>query len=138
MYYGDKWNPKNDPSYDGLKIYDNDDAFFGTGNEVRADKICVYSDGVLVGGTEPDGSTPATTTSSTGSEILWGDANLDGSVDVADAVAVASFVGNSDKNVLESQGLLSADVHSNGNGINANDALVIQQYLSGTITELPA
>lgn len=138
MYYGDKWNPKNDPSYDGLKIYDNDDAFFGTGNEVKADKICVYSDGVLVGGTEPDGSTPATTTSSTGSEILWGDANLDGSVDVADAVAVASFVGNSDKNVLESQGLLNADVHSNGNGINANDALVIQQYLSGTITKLPA
>lgn len=138
MYYGDKWNPKNDPSYDGLKIYDNDDAFFGTGNEVKADNICVYSDGVLVGGTEPDGSTPSTTTSSTGSEILWGDANLDGSVDVADAVAVASFVGNSDKNALESQGLLNADVHSNGNGINANDALVIQQYLSGTITELPA
>lgn len=140
MYYGDKWNPENDPSYKDLKIYDTDDAFFGTGNEVKTDNICVYSDGVLVGGIEPDGSVAEKTepTTESSSEILWGDANADGSIDVADAVAVASYVGDSKTNTLTAQGLINADVHSNGNGINANDALVIQQYLSNAITKLPA
>ncbi|MDD7184420.1 MAG: glycoside hydrolase family 9 protein [Oscillospiraceae bacterium] len=140
MYYGDKWNPENDPSYKDLKIYDTDDAFFGTGNEVKTDNICVYSDGVLVGGIEPDGSVAEKTepTTESSSEILWGDANADGSIDVADAVAVASYVGDSKTNTLTAQGLVNADVHSNGNGINANDALVIQQYLSNAITTLPA
>ncbi|MCQ2460024.1 MAG: glycoside hydrolase family 9 protein [Ruminococcus sp.] len=58
MYYGDKWDPSNDWSYDGLEMYTEDDAFFGNGNEKKTDKICVYADGVLVGGIEPDGSTP--------------------------------------------------------------------------------
>ncbi|MGN0407717.1 MAG: glycoside hydrolase family 9 protein, partial [Bacteroides sp.] len=140
MYYGDKWNPENDPSYKDLKIYDTDDAFFGTGNEVKTDNICVYSDGVFVGGIEPDGSVPEKSepTTESNSEILWGDANADGSVDVADAVAVASYVGDSKTNTLTAQGLVNADVHSNGNGINANDALVIQQYLANKLTELPA
>ncbi len=140
MYYGDKWNPGNDPSYKDLKIYDTDDAFFGTGNEVKTDNICVYSDGVLVGGIEPDGSVAEKTepTTESSSEILWGDANADGSIDVADAVAVASYVGDSKTNTLTAQGLVNADVHSNGNGINANDALVIQQYLANKLTTLPA
>ncbi|MBR6834577.1 MAG: dockerin type I repeat-containing protein, partial [Oscillospiraceae bacterium] len=56
LYYGDKWDPKNDWSYEELKIFKEDDAFFGNGNEVRNDRICVYDDGVLVGGTEPDGT----------------------------------------------------------------------------------
>lgn len=64
-YYGDIWDPKNDWSYDGLTIYTNDDAFFGTGNEVKTDKICVYTDGVLIGGVEPDGSVPDTGSSET-------------------------------------------------------------------------
>lgn len=60
LYYGDKWDPTNDWSYDGLKIYKEDDAFFGNGNEERNDHICVYDDGVLVGGIEPDGTEPDT------------------------------------------------------------------------------
>jgi hypothetical protein len=65
MYYGDKWDPTNDTSYEGLKIFTEDDAFFGTGNEVKTDKICVYTDGVLIGGVEPDGSVPDTGSSET-------------------------------------------------------------------------
>lgn len=89
---------------------------------------------------KPDGSVAEKTepTTESSSEILWGDANADGSIDVADAVAVASYVGDSKTNTLTAQGLVNADVHSNGNGINANDALVIQQYLSNAITTLPA
>ena len=42
--------------------------YFGDGNEVKSDYICVYAGGELVGGTEPNGSTPKpaeTTTTST-------------------------------------------------------------------------
>lgn len=58
MYYGDKWDPSNDPSYKGLEIYKEDDAFFGTGNELKAEGICIYDGDVFVGGVEPDGSVP--------------------------------------------------------------------------------
>ncbi|HAJ98199.1 MAG TPA: glycoside hydrolase [Ruminococcus sp.] len=59
MYYGDNWNPENDWSYQGLPSL-SDSEMFGDNNEVKTDYICVYDDGVLVGGIEPDGSTPAT------------------------------------------------------------------------------
>ena len=60
MYYGDTWDPTNDWSYDGLKIGKSED-FFAVDDppETRTDHICVYDNGVLVGGIEPDGSTPA-------------------------------------------------------------------------------
>lgn len=58
LYYGDSWDPTDDPSYKDLKMFDVDDAFFGTGNEVRTDNICIYDNGVLVGGIEPDGTVP--------------------------------------------------------------------------------
>ncbi|MDE5945843.1 MAG: hypothetical protein K2G63_00845 [Oscillospiraceae bacterium] len=67
---------------------------------------------------------------------LKGDANLDEVVDVADVVAVASYIGNPEKNVLSEQGISNADVHSRGNGINANDALLIQQYIAKIIDSL--
>lgn len=63
-YYGDNWDPTNDWSYQGLTMYQQDDAFFGTGNEVKNENMCVYSDGVLIGGIEPDGTKPDTGTSS--------------------------------------------------------------------------
>ena len=60
MYYGDFWDPANDWSYEGLEIGDST-AFFAVDDppEKRTDHICVYDDGVLVGGIEPDGSEPA-------------------------------------------------------------------------------
>lgn len=67
---------------------------------------------------------------------LRGDANLDGSVDIADVVAVASYVSDSEKNPLKPQGMINGDVQGDGNGINANDALAIQQFLANIITVL--
>ena len=60
MYYGDIWDPSNDWSYDGLKIGKSED-FFAVDDppETRTDHMCVYDNGVLVGGIEPDGSKPA-------------------------------------------------------------------------------
>ena len=81
--------------------------------------------------------TTTVTTSKSDSEILYGDANLDKSVDIADAVAVASFVGDSKKNTLSADALANADVQNIGDGVTANDALAIQQFLAGSIKELP-
>ena len=58
MYYGDIWDPSNDWSYQDLKIGKSED-FFAVDDppEKRTDYICIYDDGVLVGGIEPDGTT---------------------------------------------------------------------------------
>ena len=57
LYYGDQWDASNDWSYQDLPVL-TDSEMFGDGNEVKSDYICVYAGGELVGGTEPNGSTP--------------------------------------------------------------------------------
>ncbi|MDE6021361.1 MAG: glycoside hydrolase family 9 protein [Ruminococcus sp.] len=65
LYYGDKWDPTNDWSYQGItKCSDT----YQDGSETRTDYICVYSDGVLVGGIEPNGKKPQQTSSDTTTE----------------------------------------------------------------------
>lgn len=77
------------------------------------------------------------TTTTTPTVTKWGDANCDGTVNVSDAVAVTAFVSNSTKNTLSAQGEINADVHENGNGLNATDAYAIQQYATSIIETLP-
>ena len=125
MYYGDFWDPTNDWSYQGLKIGDSGD-FFAVDDppEERADHICIYADGVLVGGIEPDGTEPekkddpktstttSTTTTTTGpkpttttttttigpvDEITYGDTNCDGKVELADAILIMQALANPNK-----------------------------------------
>ncbi len=82
LYYGDNWDPTNDWSYQGItKCVDT----YQNGSETRTDYICVYSDGVLIGGIEPDGTTP-------GQTGIAGDINGDGEVSVADAVLMKKFL----------------------------------------------
>lgn len=126
LYYGDQWDASNDWSYQGLPVL-TDSEMFGDGNEVQTDYICVYAGGELVGGIEPDGSTPkpietttteitttttttttttatttvttteGQTTSQTGTSnsntvsVLYGDVNLDGKVDLTDAITMNKY-----------------------------------------------
>ena len=64
-----------------------------------------------------------------------GDANCDGKVSVADAVAILQSIGNPDKFELNTQGRVNADVDGIV-GITANDALMIKKYDAGVISEL--
>lgn len=145
MYYGDKWDPTNDTSYDGLKIFKEDDAFFGTGNEVKAENICVYSDGVHVGGTEPDGSVPDTGTKDPDDKVIYGDADCDGEVLLNDAILIMQAIGNpdvygvngSDKSHITAQGKINGDVANVGDELTNADALAIQKYLLHLIDKLP-
>lgn len=58
--WGNNWNPSDDWSHQGLNIEKDN----WTGTPVKTDHICVYDNGVLVGGVEPYGSTPVATTTS--------------------------------------------------------------------------
>lgn len=86
--------------------------------------------------TEPS-ETTTTTTSSVSPGIVYGDANLDGSVDIADAVALASYIGDSANNPLSDKALVNSDVQNVGDGVTSGDVLAIQQYLASIITSLP-
>ena len=67
--------------------------------------------------------------------LITGDTNADGGIDIADALAIASYVGDPSENQLNESSLTNADV--NGDGfVDTIDILVIQQYLAGIITEL--
>ena len=85
---------------------------------------------------KPTTTTTKTTTTSE-NDILWGDVNVDGKVEIADVVAAAAFVGDSENNPLDVQGIVNGDVQNNGDGITAGDVLAIQQYLASIVKELP-
>lgn len=72
-------------------------------------------------------TTKPTGSSTTGSEdILWGDANIDGNVTIADAVLIMQSLANPNEYKLTTQGQLNADVVGKGDGITTKDALTIQ------------
>ncbi len=69
--------------------------------------------------------------------VVYGDVNGNGDVDVADAIAVMSYVTNSEKFPLSNEQLLAGDVYQAGDGVGINDAVSIQKYLTKLISVLP-
>jgi len=67
----------------------------------------------------------------------YGDANLDGKVTVADAVAILQYIANKDKYMLTEIGKKNADCYNVGDGITGSDALAIQKLDAKVITSLP-
>lgn len=68
---------------------------------------------------------------------MWGDVDLSGDVEIADAVKILCYVTDPDNNVLEPQGIINGDVYQTGDGISVQDALSIQKYLAQVIKVLP-
>ena len=76
--------------------------------------------------------------------VVWGDANCDGQVDMADAVLIMQSlanpnkygVGGTDEKAITEQGKANADVDTSTKGITSNDALQIQLYLLKKIATL--
>ncbi len=66
----------------------------------------------------------------------WGDANVDDEVNMGDVVAIMRYQANPDEFSLKPVGKLNADVFNNGDGPTNNDALSIQRYEAGLITNL--
>ncbi len=74
-------------------------------------------------------------TSSTEDETVYGDANCDTQVNLADAVLIMQHKANPSKYTVTANGVLNGDVDETGNGLTNKDALKIQQFLLG-LTEL--
>ena len=87
-----------------------------------------------VGGTNREGTSNVTPVDD---KTVYGDANLDGKVTVADAVAILQHVALKDKYGLVDEALNNADVYSRGDGVTAMDALSIQKLDAGVIKSLP-
>ena len=68
---------------------------------------------------------------------IMGDANVDGKVDISDVVLIRRYLTNSKKYPITAKGLENSDVHGQGNGINAQDAVTVQQFVLGTVNTLP-
>lgn len=74
--------------------------------------------------------------------IIWGDANCDGEVQLNDAVLVMQSIGNPDgygiggteETAITAKGVKNADVIGNNDGLTNSDALAIQKYTLKLIT----
>ena len=81
-------------------------------------------------------STTTTTESDEKVEVtLWGDANCDGKVTIADATAIIQALGNADEYKLSEQGAVNADVIDNGDGVTGADANAIQAIEAGFVKQ---
>lgn len=91
------------------------------------------------------GSASALPLTGSAAEKLYGDANLDGAVDMSDCVLIMQSLANPSKygvtgtseKHITADGSDLADVSERGNGLTSNDALSIQRYLLGSIKTLP-
>lgn len=78
-----------------------------------------------------------TTTTLPVADGLAGDANGDGIVNMGDAVLIMQSLANPSQFKINPANANKADVYQRGTGITNMDALSIQKYLLGLITELP-
>lgn len=69
--------------------------------------------------------------------VVYGDANCDGVVSIADSTSILQSLGNADLFALSEQGAVNADVYNRGDGITAMDAISIQNYDAKLIDTLP-
>lgn len=134
--WGNSWDPSDDWSHQDLVQFD--DAFKGTPE--KTEYICVYDDGVLVGGTEPDGTTPETPSASQPSVppssdncSVTGDIDLNGITDVTDLSILAITLA--DKKELKGQAKINADVDRDGE-VKLSDLARMKQFLSKVIEKL--
>lgn len=79
----------------------------------------------------------AAVSSGIGGDIIYGDANCDKAVDIADATKILQNIGNGDKYPLTEQGMKNADCCDPGGGITALDALAVQKLDAKVIDSLP-
>ncbi len=109
----------------------------------------VISDGTTTTTSTTVASTTTTQTETTDissvSNIVYGDANRDNDINMADAVLILQSIANPDKygengtekDHITAQGMINADCSGSGDGVTSKDALAIQKYTLKLISSLP-
>lgn len=126
------WNPEDDWSHQDLSI--EDDNWKGT--PVKTDHICVYDAGVLVGGIEPDGSTPVIPTPTATPTLVYGDANGDGGANSVDFALFRLYLLGVKSEMPSKDWKTSCDLNGD-KSINSIDFAILKSYLLGIIHKLP-
>ncbi len=70
------------------------------------------------------------------SDTISGDANCDGIVTIADSVSILQYLANSSEYPLSETAMTNADINNVGDGVNVEDALLIQKYDAGIVMAL--
>ncbi|MBQ3914973.1 MAG: carbohydrate-binding protein, partial [Ruminococcus sp.] len=79
-------------------------------------------------------TTTTTTVTASGNEPYLGDADLSGSISIADVVTVLQYAANHEKYALEPDAFANADVDADGD-VTVNDAFIIQQVDANLIPQ---
>lgn len=117
----------------------------GTGSEIVAgytngSEAVKYSvgtnDGQILIEQEPTTTEPTTEPPSDVTELLYGDADLNGTVEIADVVAIMVHL-TTPGGTLSAEAMNNADVYQRGDGVGNMDALAVQKSIAQLITELP-
>ena len=87
---------------------------------------------MLVGGIEPDGTTPETGTTPDDTTGLLGDVNCDGSVAIADAVLLNRYLAEDSAIAITEQGQRNADCNAD-TMLNPQDVQMIMQHIANLI-----
>lgn len=114
------WNPTDDWSHKGLKVVE--DSWKGTPE--KTDNICVYDNGVLVGGTEPDGTTPGG--NNPDPTVKPGDLNNDKAIDALDLTLLKMHILG--VKILEGNALKAADIDASG-AVDAIDYVQLKKII---------
>ena len=87
----------------------------------------------------PEQGENPSTQPTTGSEedLLWGDADDNGEVNINDVVVIMAYANDESNDFVNAKAKKQADVFNNGDGVNASDAVSVQKYLAKILSELP-
>lgn len=167
--YGSGWDASNDFSNKEILTGGSTTDESGTVHGIVSPYVPVYINGELYYGYEPDGTykdglgdagasdpeppevtepvTDPTTLPPTepDDDVVYGDANCDGNLALADAILIMQALGNpdayavggSDASAMTKQGAINSDCANVGDGITNRDALAVQKKLLKLIDVLP-
>lgn len=143
--------PDNDKFWDSTNDWSFQTLEKGNTNVKITPYICMYDSGVLIWGTEPDGTTPepgqtipgtddTTTTTTTpttpSTATLHGDVNCDGVVKIDDVVLLNRFIAEDKSITITLQGRQNAECTGSA-PIDSDDSTAILMYLAKLIDKLP-
>lgn len=87
--------------------------------------------------TEEPVTTTTTTTASEDEDVVLGDSDLSGDVELNDAVLIMCHIADEESFPMDEQQKNNADVYQRGDGVNNMDALSIQKKIAQLIPSLP-